>query len=66
MSFHLPDKERHPGVGIKRVSIINALMFWLAASISPGFHVANFSAAFWGALVFWIVSWLTNWLIFAE
>jgi putative membrane protein len=46
--------------------IINALMFWLAASISPGFHVANFSAAFWGALVFWIVSWLTNWLIFAE
>ncbi len=46
--------------------IINALMFWLAASLSPGFHVANFGAAFWGALVFWIVSWLTSWLIFAE
>lgn len=46
--------------------IVNALMFWLAASVSPGFRVEGFSAAFWGALVFWIVSWLTNWLIFAE
>lgn len=44
--------------------IVNALMFWLASSLSPGFHVENFSAAFWGALVFWIVSWITNWLIF--
>lgn len=46
--------------------IVNALMFWLAASISPGFRVDGFAAAFWGALVFWIVSWLTNWLIFSE
>lgn len=46
--------------------IVNALMFWLASSISPGFRVTGFSAAFWGALVFWVVSWLTNWLIFTE
>ncbi len=46
--------------------IINALLFWLAASLSPGFRVDNFGAAFWGALVFWIVSWLTSWLVFAE
>lgn len=46
--------------------IVNALMFWLASSFTPGFRVANFGAAFWGALVFWIVSWLTNWLVFSE
>ncbi len=40
--------------------IVNALMFWLAAGIVPGFHVANFTAAFWGALVFWLVSWVTS------
>ncbi len=40
--------------------VVNALMFWLAAGIVPGFHVANFTAAFWGALVFWLVSWVTS------
>lgn len=43
--------------------VINALMFWLASAIVPGFTVAGFGAAFWGGLVFWIVSWLTNALI---
>lgn len=43
--------------------VINALMFWLASKIAPGFEVVGFSAAFWGALVFSIVSWLTNGLI---
>jgi len=46
--------------------VINALMFWLASKLVPGFHVANFSAAFWGSLVFWLVSWLTNVLIFKK
>jgi putative membrane protein len=40
--------------------VINALMFWLASSIVKGFDVANFQAAFFGALVFWLVSWLVN------
>jgi putative membrane protein len=43
--------------------VINALMFWLAASLTAGFAVSGFGAAFWGALVFWIVSWFTNALI---
>lgn len=38
--------------------IINALMFWLAAALVPGFFVADFSAAFWGALGLSVVSWL--------
>lgn len=43
--------------------VINALMFWLASAIVPGFTVSGFGAAFWGGLVFWVVSWLTNALI---
>jgi len=45
--------------------IINALMFWLASTIVKGFEVANFSAAFWGALVYWILITIVN-LIFEE
>jgi putative membrane protein len=40
--------------------VINALMFWLAATLVKGFDVAGFGPAFWGALVFWLVSWFTN------
>jgi len=40
--------------------VINALMFWLASSIVPGFKVDGFWPAFGGALVFWAVSWLSN------
>jgi len=43
--------------------VINALMFWLASAIVPGFEVAGFGPAFWGALVFWCVSWATNVLL---
>ncbi len=42
--------------------IINALMFWLAASIVKGFYVANFAAAFWGALIYWIIVTVINYL----
>ncbi len=45
--------------------VINALMFWLASSIVKGFNVQGFWPAFWGALVFWIVSWVTS-AIFTE
>ncbi len=40
--------------------VINALMFWLASSIVKGFDVANFKAAFFGALVYWLISWIVN------
>lgn len=36
--------------------IINALLFWLVAKLVPGFTVANFSAAFLGALLLSIIS----------
>lgn len=35
--------------------VINALMFWLTSAIVKGFEVANFAAAFWGALVYWLI-----------
>ncbi len=40
--------------------IVNALMFWLASSIVKGFDVTSFTAAFFGALVYWLVSWFVN------
>lgn len=40
--------------------IINALMLWLTSTIVKGFEVTNFSAAFWGALVYWIIITLIN------
>lgn len=43
--------------------VINALMFWLAAYLVPGFDVYGFWAAFGGALIFWAVSWASNALL---
>lgn len=40
--------------------VINALMLWLVSSIVKGFDVKNFVAAFLGALILWVVGWLTN------
>ncbi len=40
--------------------VINASLFWFASSIVKGFTVVDFRAAFLGALVFWLVSWLVN------
>lgn len=43
--------------------VMNALLFWLASVFVPGFRVTGFSAAFWGGLTFWIVSWASNALV---
>jgi len=44
--------------------VINALMLMLTSSLSDtlglGFHVAGFWAAFWGALVVTLVSWVLS------
>ncbi|MCC7357664.1 phage holin family protein [Candidatus Uhrbacteria bacterium] len=40
--------------------VVNAFMFWLASSIVKGFDVMDFRAAFFGALVYWLTSWLVN------
>ena len=43
--------------------IINAFLFWFTSEIVKGFTVAGFWPAFWGALIMWLVSWGTNWLL---
>ena len=40
--------------------VINALLFWFAASFVKGFHVAGFWPAFWGALLYSLISWAIN------
>ena len=40
--------------------IVNALMLWLVSTMVKGFDVANFTAAFLGALILWAVSWIVN------
>lgn len=40
--------------------VLNALLFWFVSTLVKGFTVSGFAAAFWGALVLWTVSWITN------
>ncbi len=43
--------------------VINALLFWFVASFIEGFNVAGFWAAFFGALIFSIISSLATQLV---
>ena len=43
--------------------VLNALMIVFVSSIVKNFEVQDFSAAFWGAIVLWLVSWVTGLLI---
>ena len=40
--------------------VINALLFYSVSAFVPGFKVAGFGAAFWGSLLYSIVSWLLS------
>ena len=40
--------------------VVNAALFALAARFVPGFEVAGFWPAFFGSIVFWLVSLVTN------
>lgn len=40
--------------------VVNALMLQLVAALVPGFFIDGFHAAFWGALVISLVSWVLN------
>ncbi len=40
--------------------VINAFMLKLVAGLAPGFTIESFGAAFWGALVISVVSWVLN------
>lgn len=39
---------------------INGLLFWFVASFIEGFTVADYSAAFFGALIMTVVGWILN------
>jgi putative membrane protein len=43
--------------------VINALMFWLAAELVPGFRVSGFMAALIGSVMYSIITTVTSWLI---
>ena len=43
--------------------VINALMFWFATVFFEGFRVAGFWSAFWGAIVYSLISSLASWLL---
>jgi len=40
--------------------VINALMFWLCATLLKGFEVSGFWSAFFGSLLYSAVSWLLS------
>jgi putative membrane protein len=40
--------------------IVNALLFWLMAAIVPGFMVAGFLPALFGAIVLSVLTWLIH------
>jgi putative membrane protein len=39
------------------IFVINALLFWFVGSFVQGFHVAGFWSAFFGAILYSIISW---------
>jgi putative membrane protein len=43
--------------------IINALMFGLAAWLTPGFTVAGFGPAFWGGLIYAVLATVIGWIV---
>ena len=46
------------------VFVINALLFWFVASFVQGFAVGGFGSAFFGAIVYAIISWAASHLVF--
>jgi putative membrane protein len=45
------------------IFVINGLLFWLVGSFVPGFHVAGFWSAFFGAILYSIISWALSALL---
>ncbi|MBI4175011.1 phage holin family protein [Candidatus Berkelbacteria bacterium] len=43
--------------------VINALMILLVGTIVKGFTVVGFWPAFWAAILLWLISFVTNWLL---
>jgi putative membrane protein len=47
------------------IFVVNAICFKLTAALVPGFEIRGFFAAFFGALVVSLVSWMLNALVLA-
>lgn len=45
--------------------VINGIIFYFALKYIPGFHVPSFWAAFWGAIVTSVISWIIS-LLFRD
>jgi len=45
------------------IFVINALLFWAVANFVGGFHVAGFWSAFFGAVLYSLISWSLSALI---
>lgn len=43
--------------------IINALLFWFVSSFVKGFEIASFEPAFWGALIYSIITGIISFLL---
>jgi putative membrane protein len=46
--------------------VVNALMFWLAGQVVPGFHVAGFWAPLFGSVIMGLVSGALNNLLISD
>jgi len=46
--------------------VINAAMIELASAFVPGFRVASFGSAFWGAIVLALVNMLLKWMVLPD
>ena len=45
------------------IFVINGLLFWWVGSFVEGFHVSGFWSAFFGAIVYSLISWLLSALL---
>lgn len=48
------------------ILVINALLFWFVGSFVEGFHVSGFWAGFFGAILYSLITWAANALLFEE
>ena len=46
--------------------VINALCFWLATVLVPGFSVGGFGAALLGSILYSLLTLATSWLLFPQ
>lgn len=48
------------------IFVINGLLFWFVSSFVAGFHVDGFWAALWGSVLYSLITFVLNALVFGE